>query len=80
MGDSSAYECSPVGREVLETQAHVLGGSGLVPASDESVEERRRKILEASLNLLKEEEEIEDSQRANRNSIGMVACIYVCLG
>jgi len=79
MGDSSAYERPPVGLEVVETPAHVLGGSGPVPASDESVEERRRRILEATLNLLKVEE-IEDSQRANRNSIGTVACIYVCLG
>ena len=64
---------------LVEKQTNVLGGSGPVPASDESVEERRRRILEATLNLLKEEEEIEDSQRANRNSIGTVACIYVCL-
>jgi len=80
MGDSIAYERPSVGLEVVETQAHVLGASEPVPASDESVEERRRRILEATLNLLKEEEEIEDSQRANRNSIGTDACIYVCLG
>ncbi len=47
-----------------------------MPASDESVEERRRRILEATLNLLKEEEEIEDSQRANRNGIGTVALVF----
>ena len=34
----------------------VLGGSEPGPASDESIEERRRRTLEATLSRLKEEE------------------------
>jgi hypothetical protein len=56
MGDGSVYEPPAVDLET-ETQAHVLGGSGSVPASDESVKERRRRILQATLSRLKEEEE-----------------------
>jgi hypothetical protein len=44
MGDGSVYEPPAVDLET-ETQADVLGGSGSVPASDESVKERRRRIL-----------------------------------
>jgi hypothetical protein len=45
-----------------EVQAHVLGGSGPAPASGESVEERRRRVLHAAMNRLQEEEqEIENS-------------------
>jgi len=59
-GDSSVYE-PPDGLHV-EAQAHVLGGSGPAPESDESVDERRRRILEATMRRLKEEEqEIENS-------------------
>jgi hypothetical protein len=61
LGDDSTYEPSHVGPET-GTQAHRLGGSGPVPASDESVEERRRRILQATLSRLEQEEqEIENS-------------------
>jgi len=60
-GDGSVYEPSPIGFEA-EAQAHVLGGSGPASGSDESVDERRRRILEATMRRLKEEEqEIENS-------------------
>ena len=61
MGDGSAYEPHSAKLEV-QTQAHALGGSGPAPVSSESVEERRRRILQATLNRLEQEEqEIEDS-------------------
>jgi hypothetical protein len=52
----------PVLRPEAEIQGHVLGGSGPAPSSDESAEERRRRILHATMNRLREEEqEIENS-------------------
>jgi len=60
-GNAGVYERPPIEFRV-EAQAHVLGGSGSAPESDESVEERRRRILEATMRRLKEEEqEIENS-------------------
>ncbi|VDB90657.1 unnamed protein product [Peniophora sp. CBMAI 1063] len=45
-----------------EARAYVLGGSGAAPAANESVEERRRRVLEATMSRLrKEEEELEAS-------------------
>ncbi|KAI0285767.1 WLM-domain-containing protein [Russula aff. rugulosa BPL654] len=60
-GDNDVYE-PPSTEPELEAQVHVLGGSGRAPASDESVEERRRRLLQAIMNRVKEEEEeIENS-------------------
>jgi len=60
-GAEDVYEPVP-GLEAAEVQAHVLGGSGPASSSDESVEERRRRVLDAAMNRLREEEqEIEDS-------------------
>ncbi|KAI0255960.1 WLM-domain-containing protein [Lactifluus subvellereus] len=59
-GAEDVYE--PVLGLEAEVQAHVLGGSGPAPSSDESVEERRRRVLHAAMNRLQEEEqEIENS-------------------
>jgi len=56
MGDVSTHEAF-VGSG--GARAHILGGSGPVPASgtDESIEERRHKTLEAALSRQKEETE-----------------------
>lgn len=46
----------------LEARAHVLGGSGVAPSANETPEERRRKMLDATMSRLrKEEEELEQS-------------------
>jgi WLM domain len=54
--DGDVYERPSIEPE-LEAQVHVLGGSGPAPASDESVEERRHRLLEAIMSRLKEEEQ-----------------------
>jgi hypothetical protein len=51
-GDDDVYEPP----SIEEAQVHVLGGSGPAPASDESVEERRHRLLQAVTSRLKEEE------------------------
>jgi hypothetical protein len=46
----------------INAHAHVLGGSATAPLINESVAERRQRIIEATMNRLrKEEEELEDS-------------------
>lgn len=60
-GDDDVYEPPSIEPE-LEAQVHVLGGSGPAPASDESVEERRHRLLQAITSRIKDEkEEIEIS-------------------
>ncbi|KAH9995442.1 hypothetical protein BJV74DRAFT_769656, partial [Russula compacta] len=54
-GDDCVYEPPPLGLDV-ETQVHILGGSGPAPTSDESIEKGRRRILQATLSRSKEEE------------------------
>ncbi|ETW78704.1 glycoside hydrolase family 35 protein [Heterobasidion irregulare TC 32-1] len=45
-----------------EARTYVLGGSGIAPSGNETVEDRRRRMLEATMNRLrKEEEELEHS-------------------
>jgi hypothetical protein len=52
----------PVLQSEVEVQEHVLGGSGPGPTSDESVEQRRSRMLHAAMNRLREEEqEIENA-------------------
>ena len=54
-----------------EAQAYVLGGSGapLSGLQSESAEDRRRRVLEATMNRLrKEEEEIEHSCGTGRTA------------
>lgn len=47
---------------VLDGGPQLLGGSSPGPAGDESREERRRRVLEATMNRLRqEEEELEQS-------------------
>jgi len=56
--DDDVYEPPATGIEPeLEAQVHVLGGSGPAPASDESVEERRHRLLEAVMSRLEEQEQ-----------------------
>jgi len=62
MGGRDVYEPSSQDVEA-EVHTHVLGGSGIASMSmNESREDRRRKVLEATMSRLrKEEEELEQS-------------------
>jgi hypothetical protein len=61
MDSGDVYE--PSLEHEVEAHAHVLGGSGIASVSlNESREDRRRKVLEATMSRLrKEEEELEQS-------------------
>jgi len=60
LGDSGGYH--PSSELEAEARAFVLGGPGVAPSRDESVDERRRRVLEATMTRLrKEEEELERS-------------------
>ena len=61
---------------------HVLGGSGPVPASDESVEERQPKLLLVIMSRLKDEEPRtagELRQQVGPNSIGTAHWPYATM-
>ncbi|KZV68009.1 WLM-domain-containing protein [Peniophora sp. CONT] len=61
LGDTGGYHGAQSELEA-EARAYVLGGSGAAPSVNESVEERRRRVLDATMNRLrKEEEELEHS-------------------
>jgi hypothetical protein len=52
-----------------ETRTNVLGGTGSGSLSSESAEERRSRVLEATMNrLLRNEEDIEHSCGTGRNA------------
>ncbi len=60
--DASQDVYQPSSDLEAETRVHILGGSTSRDLSSELPEERRRRILEATMNRLrKEEEEIEHS-------------------
>ncbi|KAI0272552.1 WLM domain-containing protein [Gloeopeniophorella convolvens] len=61
LGDSEdSYE--PSSELEAEARAYVLGGTGTAPSASESTEERRRRVLQATMSRLrKEEDEIEQS-------------------
>ena len=63
LDSSSHYSGAPSSELEAEAHAYVLGGSGATPAvADESVAERRRRVLDATMaRLRKEEEELEAS-------------------
>ena len=60
---ASQYSGTPSSELEAEARAYVLGGLGTTPAmANESVAERRRKVLDATMaRLRKEEEELEAS-------------------
>ena len=52
-----------------ESHSHVLGGTGSGSSSSESAEERRSRVLKATMNrLLRNEEDIEHSCGTGRNA------------
>ena len=74
MGNRNVYEPSP--ELEVEAHTHILGGVGnSVMSHDESREDRRRRVLEATMSRLrKDEEELEQScgtRRAVRHSDGL---------
>jgi hypothetical protein len=60
LGDSEVYE--PISELEVEAHVHILGGNNMPSVVNESREERRRKLLEATmLRLQREEEELENN-------------------
>lgn len=61
-GSYPVYDPSSASSELEREAAHVLGGSRVAPSANETAEDRRRKILNATMTRLrKEEEELEQS-------------------
>ncbi|KAI0036216.1 hypothetical protein K488DRAFT_41718 [Vararia minispora EC-137] len=50
-------ECQPSSELEAEARVYVLGESTMAPSANETVEERRRRMLDATMNRLRREEE-----------------------